>query len=81
MLTARRTRRYNATDFQTQSLLATGRRVSSQAAKNSFHQGNYVCKPMASRHMQSEEVGQVIIKIGRNVIGIKLFFLKNPDTE
>ncbi|GFT16291.1 HTH_Tnp_Tc3_2 domain-containing protein [Trichonephila clavipes] len=46
-LTARRNRTENATQLQRQLLLATGRRVSSQTARNRLHEGGlYARRPM-----------------------------------
>ncbi|GFW88006.1 hypothetical protein TNCV_216781 [Trichonephila clavipes] len=46
-LTARRNRTENATQLQEQLLLATGRRVSSQTARNRLHEGGlYARRPM-----------------------------------
>ncbi|GFW81185.1 transposable element Tcb2 transposase [Trichonephila clavipes] len=55
-LTARRNRTENATQLQRQLLLATGRRVSSQTARNRLHEGGLyarrlmVCIPLTPRH-------------------------------
>ncbi|GFT10466.1 transposable element Tcb2 transposase [Trichonephila clavipes] len=55
-LTARRNRTENATQLQRQSLLATGRRVSSQTVRNWLHEGGLyarrpmVCIPLTPRH-------------------------------
>ncbi|GFW85303.1 transposable element Tcb2 transposase [Trichonephila clavipes] len=55
-LTARRNRTENATQLQRQLLLATGRRVSSQTARNRLHEGGLyarrpmVCIPLTPHH-------------------------------
>ncbi|GFW82161.1 transposable element Tcb2 transposase [Trichonephila clavipes] len=55
-LTARRNRTENATQLQRQFLLATGRRVSSQTARNRLHEGGLyarrpmVCIPLTPHH-------------------------------
>ncbi|GFV47005.1 transposable element Tcb2 transposase [Trichonephila clavipes] len=55
-LTARRNRTENATQLQRQLLLATGRKVSSQTARNRLHEGGLyarrpmVCIPLTPHH-------------------------------
>ncbi|GFW13008.1 transposable element Tcb2 transposase [Trichonephila clavipes] len=55
-LTDRRNRTENATQLQKQLLLATGRRVSSQTARNRLHEGGLyarrpmVCIPLTPHH-------------------------------
>ncbi|GFT78178.1 transposable element Tcb2 transposase [Trichonephila clavipes] len=52
-LTARRNRTENATQLQRQLLLATGRRVSSQTARNRFMRGGlYARRPMVSHSVE-----------------------------
>ncbi|GFY33239.1 HTH_Tnp_Tc3_2 domain-containing protein [Trichonephila clavipes] len=85
-LTARRNRTENATQLQRQLLLATGRRVSSQTARNRLHEGGLyarrpmVCIPLTHTTVRPEEDGLLNMEIGSNMIGAKCCLQTSPNS-